>query len=540
MLLPFALLLASAAPPIPAPCSAPVPTVAPASPAPPARGGQGEARRELRNWLRALRVNAPKAAVDSKREKRLEGYLSELQAAAAGDPKIESELRLTCLDLASLGRDQPDLPKVDEGGWPLPGAHAHAVAHRLGKRHLELLLERDPDGGQAWLALDVLATPKEPLARRIGALDQLRADQSAIGLQVSLQLLERGGGRIQPWVRRALVGWPDPDVDTWFATQWTGSSGKDSVAFRYLELHLRNRPPPLPPAAQAELLPPLESLFASSDWRDASRALALTAYLDALTAVPLLLDALEHWTEVEADEPGTGARRLQNDLVDALRGRSQRSLGRKHEVWRRWWSAASQGLEAGDLLADEGAPRSSAEFFGLRAVSDQVWFVLDRSTSMTGRIGDSRDSRYKRAIEQLLQYLETSGPETRFGVTLFSSNTVTWRDRATWATERNLKDLEDWLDDHPPDGETHLEPAIRDVLRVRKGRPYDPRFQEVDTLVVLCDGDTDRGPDWVEGFMENVNSAAQVVFHCILLGTEGDGTLEALARESGGQLVRVR
>ena len=62
---------------------------------------------------------------------------------------------------------------------------------------------------------------------------------------------------------------------------------------------------------------------------------------------------------------------------------------------------------------------------------------------------------------------------------------------------------------------------------------------EADTVIVLCDGETEEGPGWVEPFLRSVNQRARVVFHCVRIGAAGDGTLEKLAGGSGGDFVRV-
>jgi hypothetical protein len=60
-----------------------------------------------------------------------------------------------------------------------------------------------------------------------------------------------------------------------------------------------------------------------------------------------------------------------------------------------------------------------------------------------------------------------------------------------------------------------------------------------DTVVVLCDGQTGHGPGWVAPLIEKIGHATQVVFECVLIGSDGDGTLKALAQQTGGEFLRV-
>ncbi len=58
-------------------------------------------------------------------------------------------------------------------------------------------------------------------------------------------------------------------------------------------------------------------------------------------------------------------------------------------------------------------------------------------------------------------------------------------------------------------------------------------------MIVLCDGETAEGPSWVGPFLRRVNDDARIVFHSVQLGQGGDGTLELLASQTGGDFQRV-
>jgi len=226
-------------------------------------------------------------------------------------------------------------------------------------------------------------------------------------------------------------------------------------------------------------------------------------------------------------------------VLRELQRRSGRMIGASPEHWRGWWDAVRAG--DAELAAAEGGdaePVSRATFFGLRPESDQVWFVLDRSTSMSALLGTSGSSLYEEAIGQLLRYVESSGRGTRFGITLFSDETRVWRRKPTWATEHDLDAARRWLEANGPDGSTELLPALEETLHLRHDGTVDLAALEVDTVIVLCDGETAQGPDWVEPLLERVLEPTRIVFHCVLIGDRGDGTLEALAEGSGGTFLR--
>jgi hypothetical protein len=97
-----------------------------------------------------------------------------------------------------------------------------------------------------------------------------------------------------------------------------------------------------------------------------------------------------------------------------------------------------------------------------------------------------------------------------------------------------------WAIERIPAGGTQLRPAIEEAFELRRDGSVDLEQLEADTVVVLCDGATEEGPRWVAPLLARVNERACVVFHCVQIGPGGDGTLEALAAETGGDFVRVR
>jgi hypothetical protein len=237
---------------------------------------------------------------------------------------------------------------------------------------------------------------------------------------------------------------------------------------------------------------------------------------------------------------------VQWEIVRALERRSGRTIGIHVDSWRLWWGAVREGRIELDGRPAEGEPAlSEAGFFGLRPVSDRITFVIDRSGSMDEPFGrrsrtqnERIHSRYDEAVEQMIRFLQTLGPEARFNVVVFADGTDVWHDDLRPATEAQLGNARSWLGARRPKGGTQLRNGIERALRVRGGG-VDPDELEVDTVVVLCDGATAEGPGWVRGFLERFNHRARIAFQCVQIGERGDGTLELLAGLSGGDFVSV-
>ena len=96
-----------------------------------------------------------------------------------------------------------------------------------------------------------------------------------------------------------------------------------------------------------------------------------------------------------------------------------------------------------------------------------------------------------------------------------------------------------WLLGKTPDGGTQLREGIRTALELDREGRVDVRRTAADTVIVLCDGATTEGPGWVRSWLQRSNEEAQLVFHCVQIGNTGDGTLQELADETGGDYVRI-
>ena len=255
--------------------------------------------------------------------------------------------------------------------------------------------------------------------------------------------------------------------------------------------------------------------------------------------MPLLLDALSACTGRE--QSGGGSRRILDDVVRELRRISGKSIGRNPKNWITWWIAVRQGrAQLADPDVEQAEPeKTEATFFGLRPMTDQVTFVIDRSGSMETEWDTMEHSRYAEAVEQMMRFLQAGGPATRFNVILFSDEPLRSSPHLVRATARNLSRSRSSLLERRPSGNTFLRPAIELALRLDSNGNADPRLLEADTIIVLCDGETGEGRDWVKPLLERVQATTRVRIHCVLIGVQGDGTLEALAEGTGGDFLRI-
>jgi len=344
--------------------------------------------------------------------------------------------------------------------------------------------------------------------------------------------------------RSALIGWPSAEVHRALLERVE----KRSLPHRVLERHLallKANGTPLGPMGQERLALLTGRRLFSKDWRDASRACSLLAYLELNQAAPILIEGLSLWQRRR--ESGTGSLRISHDIAGVLKNFSGRSMGPYPERWLAWW----EGVRAGRIqpLSEDGlepggagsvsAPVTVATFFSLRPLTDRVVFVIDRSSSMTTPFGTGGRTRYEEAVNQMVTFLEACVEPTRFGVTLFNNKAGSMRAGLTDCRPGTIAAARRWLMANRPAGGTLLSAGVEKAVRVGRDGMVDLDAFEADTVIVLCDGATPEGPAWARKWLEKVNGEARLVFHCVEIGRQGNGTLKALADGSGGDWVQV-
>lgn len=485
-------------------------------------GAQGDPSTRLQAWIG--RARSMPRSLDEKRQAELRAILGELRVARDDDGAETAALDLGLVELASL---------ECEGAEPVPALLASA---RLGRGALLEALAREGAPMAARLASDVLdAAKKRPRAERLLAA-QLLLDAHVAAALPSLRAAAREGDpELARAALKALCGWADQGVHLLFLEELARKAPTTDIAAE----HFRR--------ARATLAEPVLELlerevawrYLAEDWREAARARGLARGLDLARAVPILIEAMATWDR--RTDAGQGSKRIRAEILSELQRLSGRSIGAEPARWSEWWEGARAGRIAlpADLAA-AGIESTSAAFFGLHAVTDRVLFVVDRSGSMRTGFGTGGRSRHDEAIEQLACFLRRSGPDTRFSVALFNRSGEVWRGRLTPASEANLVLARGWLEQNEPDGETRLFEGLRAGLGLDARGRLDLERSEADTVIVLCDGATSEGPAWVARWLERENERAQLVFHCVQIGSQGNGTLEALAEGSRGKFVRVQ
>lgn len=422
----------------------------------------------------------------------------------------------------------------------------------LRQQALLVLRKRLPES-QRELTLEILMGREEhqphPVMRRIGACEVLKDDLSPMTTlallsttrpippetQVPRTLLDAAVG--------ALAGRDEEGVHLRLLDLLKrGLAGKEDLWMGAIEGHfgsIRLKMGQKRPVEALALY--IGELTQSLDWRRASLGLSLTRALPDDLAFPLLIGALETWVE-RRKNPGQPTRRVLGEMTRELERRSGRHLGVQPLRWRSLW----EGYLRGDVRwygeqSVDGEPTTVGGFFGLRPESDRLVFLLDRSGSMQASFGKNRaHSRLEEAVDQMAGLLAQLGPETEFNVITFSSGTQAWKQNSmAIADEKNIRAARAWVLQSGAAGGTHLASGVRRALSVQRDGSIDIEALQPDTVIVLCDGGTAEGPTWVGPFLRRVNDGARIVFHAVQLGQGGDGSLEALASQTGGDFQRV-
>ena len=516
------------------------PWAAPAAP-PAADPGRpaGDPVEELDQWIG--RFEAGRIDYDAREEQKLRGLVERLRALSEEEPERDPAVAAGLLDLAGVGLSEDPPAPLPGQRFSVPGGTPTERVRELGSREARRHVLADRAGQRLrWLTREVLVMPsRHPLPRRIAALllvDQLRSEEGKLAL---LTVAQSRADELRPRVLGVLATWPDPQVDA-FLVELLGrphDRARDPHPFNLLLKRIRGHRQPLGERATELLGSRIAVMLIDPDWREASRAVELSRGMVADRSVPVLIEAMGVWSN-RADL-GRGSRRIQNEILQELQRISGRTIGPHPERWFTWWQAVQEGRVA---LADQDeaadVQRSSATFFGLRPITDRVTFVIDRSGSMDAAWGSTGHSRYEEAVEQMVLYLQAAGEGTHFNVVLFSSETILSSRSLVPASADRLEAARRSILSREPEGGTFLKPGIRQALAVGSDGRVDLERLEADTVVVLCDGVTAEGPGWVPGFLERV-AEARVQFHCVLIGSQGDGTLEALARGTGGEFLRI-
>jgi hypothetical protein len=491
------------------------------------QGGSEAAIRRFQAWIERLRSG--RESIDARSSEAVRVLFSDLRITWGLDPGSGQDVATALLDFL---------------GWCGPAASFHGDSSRTAEARDQALdafrHHVDPEFLR-WISREVIAMRSQPIERRMAGVAVIAGRREAATLLPLLTCAREPDPRLRVPALEALVGWEDESVHTLFLEELARALAGERGASSWLaEAHFSRVV--LPPASPlvARLTDLAKRGLASTDWREVSRALALSKGVDNESILPFLIEALARWTSKE--EAGAQALRVKMEILRTLEARSGRKLGPNSAAWSNWWRA----VRTGEIRVPvTGAVREStrASFFGLKPATDRVTFVIDRSSSMSASLspvtGKPLRSRWEESVDQLLGFIDAIGEKARFGIVLFHNFPEEWRPRLEAATAENKKAARAWLRANPPDGGTQLQGGVFRALRIGPDGLPDLTALEADTVIVLCDGETAEGSDWVEAFLRRANLRARVVFHCVQVGSEGDGTLQKLASGSGGDFVRV-
>lgn len=376
--------------------------------------------------------------------------------------------------------------------------------------------------------------PGVPLPRRVAAAHLFSGSQDPATVRALLAAMADPDPGLAAAAADALVGTDRAEVHAAFMGLMRSEPPAPSAALAAAEAHFRSirlgREDPL----QKDLAQLALARLGSRDRRQVASGVALSSPVSDELATPALLAALQAWNDAD---PSNGDReRAQHDLRRALERRSGLRLGTEAARWRTWWTTRGDGAPA-----PAWAPgRTRAGFFGIQPDSARVTFVLDRSGSMGlahRSTSGEETTRFDAALLQMETYLGSMVAGSRFNLVLFADGAERWSSDLEPVTPTRIRAAVSWARRRQPGEGTQLRHGLEQGFGLRPDGKLPPGGAPADTLVVLCDGRTDEGPGWLRWFLRRVNGQARVVVHGVQIGQAGDGSLELLARETGGEFV---
>jgi hypothetical protein len=408
---------------------------------------------------------------------------------------------------------------------------------------------RGGSGFDDFLVGEVLANESEhSTSARAGACAALEGQRRLFAIDVLAAAAGANDERVRREARRVLVGTLDVRASRALLAACEVSVGREGSSARAAlaaHLELVAASPTSAAAWTSELAARLPRAvlpaLVDGDWRAASRAVRLAGHCDFDATAPRCIEALHTWARRERSATEArdlvGMRRVMHEIAELLEAGSGVKLGVEPLRWTQWWRSRHGKAEA---------PRQvlrtvTGGFFGLEVRSGAVAFVIDASGSMDYPLPSrstqpAEETRFEEATDQLDRVLGSLVEPATFQVVLFSDEGKRFSDEARFVDAASRAAVRTWLGRNGPRGGTQLRSGL-DMLIA--GRDENEGALDFDTVVVLCDGETEEGADWARRWLAEHDRDGALVFHCIQIGSGRASALEELARLSGGRFVRA-
>jgi hypothetical protein len=232
------------------------------------------------------------------------------------------------------------------------------------------------------------------------------------------------------------------------------------------------------------------------------------------------------------------------------------------EAWKAWWRENGERFLKGSYAPpplERAEPSRAGDFFGLRIVSRNVIFVLDRSDSMReetswkpseedrqlfDRIPAPGRAKLEVARFQLKKALLTLPAGTRFNLVYHNENALLFSDAMSELDDRARDRAFKFIDGIRASGATDLHAALRAALSFCREPDGTMKKDAVDTIYILSDGLPNAGknanPDRLVQWLSARNIVHRIEVHTIYTGKENDRGLELmkeLSQRNGGRWV---
>lgn len=261
-------------------------------------------------------------------------------------------------------------------------------------------------------------------------------------------------------------------------------------------------------------------------WEVRSLALRYLAKCRDVASIPLLIARY-------GKEDG----RLGAELDQALfMHTGKRCISRRE--WETWWEKNKTGfvLPRAETVAaaKSSASGNTVAYHDIAVTSNRVAFLIDRSGSMSARIGtDKKLTRLDVAKEQFVKVVEALPATHHVNLIAYETKVM-----PLWTELRTLDD----------DNRALLVKTAR-VLPLGQGTNIFDALElafadpKVDTIFLLTDGEPSVGkvvaPEAILEEVRRWNRTRQIVIHCIGLGIDSE-LLKRLAADTGGQYRCVK